>query len=167
MDNTIHIADYDAEWLEIFQKVKREIENALGKIEIEIEHVGSTSVPGLAAKRIIDLMGIVPNASVGAQTVGPLAALGYRYKGEYGIEGRFYFVKGVPPNIHFHMYPRAHPEIDRHLTFRDYLRAHPEAAREYAELKRALAEKYRHDLEGYTNDKTEFIRSTEAKARAH
>ena len=91
--------------------------------------------------------------------------LGYEYRGELGIPGRFCFAKGRPRKHHLHMYPRCHLEIARLLRFRDYLRANPDAAHEYAKLKRALAEKFRDDREAYTKAKSDFIKSIEAKAQ--
>ena len=92
--------------------------------------------------------------------------LDYICRGEAEIPGRIFFRKGDPRTFHLHLYSHGHPEIEWHLRFRDYLRLHPEAAREYEQLKRALAEKYRNDRVAYTEAKSEFIRAIEAKARS-
>jgi GrpB-like predicted nucleotidyltransferase (UPF0157 family) len=165
MNYPVFIKDYDPRWPQMFEEEKVRILKAVRGLDVTVEHVGSTSVLGLAAKPIIDIMALVPEPATGEKSVAPLTAIGYEYRGELGIPGRFYFNKGVPSTHHLHMYPFGHPEIERHLLFRDYLRAQPDAAREYAELKRALAEKYRDDREAYTEAKTEFIHATEAKAR--
>ncbi len=165
MPGPVVIVDYDPRWAEMFESEKRHILDALRELNVTVEHVGSTSVPGLAAKPIIDIMVIVPDPATGEKTIAPLTALGYEYRGELGILGRFYFGKGNPRTHHLHMYPRGHSEIERHLLFRDYLRTHPEAALEYAELKRVLAEKYRDDREAYNEAKSDFVKSIEAKAR--
>ncbi len=159
------IVDYDPFWAQMFEDEKVYILKALSDLVIRVEHVGSTSVSGLAAKPIIDIMVIVPDRKTGEKSIAPLTALGYEYRGELGIPGRFYFTKGIPRTYHLHMYPLGHSEVDRHLLFRDYLRAHPGAARKYAKLKYALAEKYRDDREAYTEAKTDFIRAIETNAR--
>ncbi len=164
MPDPVVIVDYDPHWAEMFETEKTLILDALPGLGVTVEHIGSTSVPGLAAKPIIDMIVIVPDPTTGEKCIAPLVALGYAYRGENGIPGRFYFGKGRPHTHHLHMYPRGHPEIERHLLFRDYLRAHPDAAREYAELKRALAEKFRNEREAYTEAKTDFVKSIQAQA---
>ncbi|MBZ5500294.1 MAG: GrpB family protein [Acidobacteriia bacterium] len=164
MADPVVIVDYDLRWAAMFAEEKARILEALDGLDVAVEHVGSTSVPGLAAKPIIDIMVVVPDPATGEKTIAPLTVLGYDYHGELGIPGRFYFAKGRPRKHHLHMYPRCHPEIARLLLFRDYLRANPDAAHEYAKLKRALAEKFRDDREAYTEAKNDFIRSIEAKA---
>lgn len=159
------IVDYDPRWPGMFAEEKARIVDALAGLEITVEHVGSTAVPDLAAKPIIDIMVVVPDPAKGEKAIAPLTALGYKYRGELGIPGRFYFSKGSPRAHHLHLYPRDHPETARLLLFRDHLRAHPEAARAYAELKRSLAEKFRYDREAYTEAKNDFIKSIEARIR--
>jgi len=160
------IVDYDPRWPEMFAEAKARILEALDGLDVSVEHVGSTSVPLLAAKPIIDIMVVVPDAPIGKKTIAPLAVLGYEYRGELGIPGRLYFAKGGPPRTHhLHMYPHGHPESLRLLLFRDYLRTNPNAAHEYAELKRALAKRFRDDREAYTEAKSTFIKSIEADAR--
>lgn len=165
MADPVVIVDGDPLWAEMFSEEKARILEALDGLDIAVEHVGSTSVPGLAAKPIIDIMVVVPDPATAQKAVEPLTVLGYDYRGELGIPGRFYFAKGRPRSHHLHMYPRCHPEIARLLFFREYLRANPDAAHEYAKLKRALAEKFRDDREAYTEAKRDFIKSIEAKAR--
>ncbi len=165
MADPVVIVDYDPRWAEMFEAEKTRILNALCELNVVVEHVGSTSVPGLAAKPIIDIFVIVPDPATGEKAVEPLTALGYEYRGEQGIPGRFYFGKGRPRTHHLHLYPRGHPEIERHLLFRDYLRTHPDAAQEYAELKRDLVEKFRKEREAYTEGKSDFVKSIVSKAR--
>jgi GrpB-like predicted nucleotidyltransferase (UPF0157 family) len=165
MTDPVVIVDYDPRWAEIFAEEKMRILEALDDPDVAVEHVGSTSVPGLAAKPIIDIMVVVPDPAAGETAIAPLTVLGYDYRGELGISGRFYFAKGRPHRYHLHMYPRGHPETARHLIFRDYLRANPEAADVYAKLKRELAEKFHEDREAYTAAKSDFIKSIEARAR--
>jgi GrpB-like predicted nucleotidyltransferase (UPF0157 family) len=164
MADPVVIVDYDPRWAEMFVEEKARVVEALKGLDVAVEHVGSTSVPGLASKPIIDIMVVAPDPATGEKIIAPLTALGYDYRGELGIPGRFYFAKGRPHKYHLHMYPRCHPEIARHLLFRDYLRANPKAAHEYAKLKRALADEFRDDREAYTEAKNDFIKSIEARA---
>ncbi len=159
------IVDYDPCWPRLFEQEKDLILRTLAGMEVRVEHVGSTSVRGLAAKPIVDIMVEVASREDGERAVPLLTAQGYMYEGEAGIPGRFYFDKGEPRTHHLHMYPRGNPEWERHILFRDYLRAHSDVVQAYAELKRALAEKYRNDRPAYTDAKTEFIAAIIARAR--
>ncbi len=164
MPDPVVIVDYDQRWMKMFAEEKERILEALNGMGVEVEHVGSTSVPGLAAKPIIDIIAVVPDCAAAEESIGPLGLLGYKYRGELGVPGRYYFSKG-PRTHHLHMYPRHHLEIARLLLFRDYLRAHSDVAQEYATLKRMLAEKFRDDREAYTAAKNDFIKSIVSKAR--
>ncbi len=166
MADPVEIVDYDPRWAAMFSEEAPRIREALDGLDVVVEHVGSTSVPGLAAKPTIDIMVVVPDPARGREAIEPLTKLGYEYRGELGIPGRFYFAKGGRPHTyHLHLYHCGHPEVERLLLFRDYLRDHPASAHEYEQLKRELAEKFRNDREAYTEAKNDFIRSTEAKAR--
>lgn len=164
MSEPVTVVPYDERWADAFAEERAAILKALDGFEARVEHMGSTAVPGLASKPILDLMLVVPDAAAAVRTITPLLTLGYECRGELGIEGRIYFSKGNPRTHHLHEYWRGNPEIERHLMFRDYLRAHAEALDAYAELKRELAEKYRNDREGYTEAKTEFVRGIELRA---
>ena len=109
-----------------------------------MHHVGSTSVPGLAAKPILDLMPIVAGPTEGSKAVLLMTTLGYRYRGESGIAGRFYFDKIANGRtvVHVHMLPVGHTEISKLMLFLDYLRTHCAAAHDYEQLKRTLASTY-------------------------
>jgi GrpB-like predicted nucleotidyltransferase (UPF0157 family) len=168
MGAAVEIAEYDPVWPEAYERERAAIADALGGNLLAIEHVGSTAVPGLGAKPIVDVMVGLRELSDHARCVDPLTSLGYEHKGEYGIPGRHYFRKPVQgPRTHqVHMVEQGSAFWVRHLLFRDYLRANPDEAAAYDRLKRGLAERFGTDLEGYTEAKTEFIRSAEAKARA-
>lgn len=165
MSEAIIITPYDPQWAIQFQAERANITDAFGELNARIEHVGSTSVEGLAAKPIIDIAIIVESAEDALRAITPLVRLGYTCFGEAEIPGRVYFDRREFEPCHIHLYVRGNPEIERHLNFRDYLRANPDAAQQYAELKFALAEKFRNDRPGYTEAKTEFIRNIEAIAR--
>jgi len=167
MTDPVVIVDYDPHWAEMFAEEKACILKAIDGPNVAVEHVGSTAVPGLAAKPLIDIMVVVPDRSTGEKAIARLNVLGYAYRGELGIPGRLYFAKHRPYSCHLHMYPCGHSEIARLLVFRDHLRANPNAAHEYAKLKRELAEQFRNDREAYTEAKSDFIKSVEAKARLH
>jgi GrpB-like predicted nucleotidyltransferase (UPF0157 family) len=165
MREPVTVIPYDPRWAVAFEQERDAILRALNGLDARVEHIGSTSVPGLVAKPIIDIMVIVPNAEEAVRTITPLIALDYICRGEFEIPGRVYFRKGTPQTHHLHEYWSGNPEIERHLFFRDYLRAHSNARDAYAELKCGLAEKFRHDREAYTNAKTDFITQIDTLAR--
>ncbi|KAF0196064.1 MAG: hypothetical protein FD169_1130 [Bacillota bacterium] len=151
------IVDYDPAWPGLFNTLKSSVEMSLGEVALSIEHVGSTSVPGLAAKPIIDMDVIVRAEDLGKATA-LLANIGYVHDGDGGIPGRERFrpPTGLPKH-HLYVCAADNPELKHHLQFRDYLRAHPDAAAEYGLLKKHLAAVYGDDREGYSVAKTEFI----------
>jgi GrpB-like predicted nucleotidyltransferase (UPF0157 family) len=154
----VAVVDYDGEWPRMFEEEAGRIREACGGTILTIEHIGSTSVPGLAAKPIIDMMPGVANLTVARAVVIPaMERIGYESLGAYGIAGRLYFRRGEPRSYHVHMFEVGQGEWEKHLVFRDYLREHPEAVKEYAALKRELAEKHREDREAYTTAKSPFI----------
>ncbi len=165
MPEAIIITLYNPQWAIQFQGERASILAAFGELNAHIEHIGSTAVVGLAAKPIIDIAIIVASAEDAIRAITPLVRLGFTCFGEAEIPGRIYFHRHAYAPCHIHLYVRGNPELERHLLFRDYLRAHPETAQQYADLKFALAEKFRNDRPAYTEAKTEFIRGVEAMAR--
>ncbi|WP_375783650.1 GrpB family protein [Bradyrhizobium sp. Pha-3] len=168
---SIVVSDYDANWPALFAQERTRIEQALGALALAIEHVGSTAVPGLPSKPIIDLLvGVRSLEAARQRCIEPLAALGYIYMPEYAswIPGELFFRKGPPGpwTHHLHMMEPSHPRWEARLVFRDYLRAHGETARAYAEIKRALAASSKDDIEAYRTGKDAFVEETTAKARA-
>jgi GrpB-like predicted nucleotidyltransferase (UPF0157 family) len=174
-DNIV-IADYDPAWPQLFEDERARLQDAIGEWTYAIEHVGSTSVPGLAAKPIIDI-GVALNELADAlKCITPLEELGYHCRGEFGIPGRIYFRKatdepdagqiydGVRRTHQIHMYHRDHEQFRWHVAFRDYMRSHPDAATEYEELKRQLAARYTDNIEEYVDGKHEFIREVLRRA---
>ncbi len=137
-----------------------------GTIEL-VHHIGSTSIPGIRAKPILDLLPVAQRIEALDDAAGTLAAEGYLAWGEYGLPGRRYFTRdeGGVRVAHLHAYGVGSSEIARHLAFRDYLRAHPPRARAYDEEKqRALRAKS--DSYGYSEEKSAFVQRTEAEALA-
>src|SRR5271154_5586568 len=144
-DDRIEISEYDPAWPAEFEAEQERIRAALDpNLLMEVQHVGSTAIPGLAAKPIIDILLIVHEWAERARVIQGLQELGYIYWAENPEPGRMFFVKGMPPfgtrrTHHVHVFDDA-AERKRRIAFRDYLRLHADAAREYAELKRQLAE---------------------------
>ena len=162
---SVTMVEYDPEWPARFSELRDRIAAALGPLALAIEHVGSTSVPNMCAKPIIDLDVVVRPVDVPA-TIAAIEALGYRHEGNLGVEGReaFRWVSDFPEH-HLYVCPEGSPALERHLLIRDYLRKHPNIAREYAELKKQLAQKYRDNRTKYQAAKSEFVDAMLEKAR--
>lgn len=162
---SVTMAGYDPRWPEQFKELRDRIAAAMGPLVLAIEHVGSTSVPNMCAKPIIDLDVIVRPEDVPA-AISAVEALGYRHEGNLGVNGReaFRWVAEFPEH-HLYVCPQGSPALERHLLVRDYLRRHPEAAREYAEVKRQLAQKYHDNRTKYQAAKAEFVDALMEKAR--
>lgn len=153
------MADYDPSWPEVFEKLRERISAALGPLVLTIEHVGSTSVPNMCAKPIIDLDVIVRREDVAA-AIAAVEALGYRHEGDLGVEGREAFRWTAEfPEHHLYVCPEGSPAFERHVLVRDYLRTHPEKAREYAELKKRLAQQFHDDRSKYQAAKADLVDS--------
>lgn len=154
---TIVVADYDEEWPRIFEELSSVVRRAVGDIAVAIEHVGSTAVPGLAAKPVVDMDLVVEETDV-ATAIERLAGIGYEHRGDLGIPMREAFgAPGGTPEHNLYVCPRQSPALANHIALRDHLRADPDAARAYGELKRRLAEEFPHDIDGYIEGKTGFI----------
>ena len=126
-----------------------------------IEHVGSTAVPGLSAKPIIDLDVVIRDSSAFHAAAAALEAIGYQHEGDLGIAGREAFRYDGKDHLqkhHLYVCAQDSAELKRHLAFRDYLRTHPEAVREYSRVKEEGAALYPYDIDGYIEHKTPFIR---------
>ncbi len=168
----IVIADYDPRWATMYAEESARIQNVIGEWLSGIEHVGSTSVPGLAAKPVVDIMPGLRNLDDAPHIVKPLQKLGYQYFPEHETvmpERRYFALPAgdrhrARRRFHIHAVETTTAFWRRHLAFRDYLRAHPETAEEYAALKRRLAAEYGSNRVGYTEAKTEFITRIESLA---
>jgi GrpB-like predicted nucleotidyltransferase (UPF0157 family) len=157
----VEIVPYDPDWSARFAAEAAAIRAALGEgFAYALHHVGSTAVPGLAAKPIVDIVLEVADRDRWPSLVPPLAGLGYVWWAENPDTSKMFFVKGMPPfgarrthHIHVHG-PDAIGDV---LRFRDHLVAHPEDAARYAALKRDLAARHPTDRDAYTNAKAEFV----------
>lgn len=167
----ITVVEYDPEWSERYAEEERRIRDAVGDHIFAIEHIGSTAVPGLGAKPIVDIMGGVETLADAELCIEPLKRLGYDYRPELeeSMPRRRYFRRTTSDvhTHHLHVVERSSEFWDRHLLFRDYLRDHDAVAQRYEDLKRELAERHAHDIEGYTQAKTPFIRKTVERAREY
>jgi GrpB-like predicted nucleotidyltransferase (UPF0157 family)/hemoglobin-like flavoprotein len=154
----IVLAAHDPRWLSEAAAECHRIARACGSAIIRVEHIGSTSVPGLIAKPVLDLMPVLRRFEDGFACVAAMRALGYWYAGDFGIAGRHLFVKGSPRTHHAHMLVEESREARRHIAVRDVLRARPEMAARYASLKQQLASQFGDDRESYAQAKTAFMR---------
>ena len=163
----IEIQDYRPEWPQLFEMEQQTLLNTIPLSDINIHHIGSTAVPDLAAKPIIDILLEVPEVEALDQYNSLFVALGYECKGENGIAGRRYFQKGGDNRSHqIHAFNRGSLGIRRHLAFRDYLIAHPQIAQQYAQMKRTAAQSCDHDISRYCQLKHDFVVHHEALAMA-
>ena len=167
MAKPVVILDYDPKWPALFQFFRRRIGDALGGAAAAIEHVGSTSVPGLAAKPIIDIDVLLRSDAMLWWAIDRLATLGYLHRGNLGVPGREAFhAPANDPAHHLYLCPPGSSEFQRHMAFRDYLRAHPEDANAYSELKKGLAVRFRKDRIAYNDAKAEFVAGISSRAIA-
>ena len=164
VEDPIIIVDYDANWSIEYEQEKIEIIEALGDRIVDIQHIGSTSVPGLAAKPVIDiLLGL--KIPLKPDQISSLEALGYLYLGEFGITGRHYFRRGIPRTHQIHAVQVNSEFWKTHILFRDFLRTHPAAAQEYEALKRHLAVEFCYERDRYTDSKAPLIHQLLVQAK--
>jgi len=156
---TVELYPWSPEWPTAYETERTVLQEALGASALDIQHVGSTAVPGLCAKPIIDIAVAVTRYEEAFALVDRVVALGYAYLGEYGIPRRHFFVKGNGDikTHHVHMVERDGPDWAHMTAFRDALRAHPELAAAYGRLKRDLADAHAADRDAYTRAKSAFI----------
>lgn len=166
MGRKIILTPHDPSWSEQYYAAAAEITAVFQPILVDSYHIGSTAIPNIKAKPIVDILLAVTEITAVNTLLQPMAALGYISKGENGIPGRHYFRKGSDEHHthHVHVYAHTHPDIARHLNFRDYLCAHPEEAAAYSQLKEQLAQQYFSDPATYTESKTVFIQTIDQKA---
>jgi GrpB-like predicted nucleotidyltransferase (UPF0157 family) len=165
----VTVVPHDPSWAAAFKQAATEAAPAFGDNLLAIHHIGSTSIPGIYAKPIIDMLAVVSDIAVIDRCHADLAALGYVAKGEFGIPGRRYFYRNTDAGTRthqIHAFQAGSTGATRHLAFRDYLLAHPEVALSYSDLKRKLAAAHAEDIEAYMDGKDGFIKDVEAQALA-
>ena len=164
----VRLSPHQPLWASLFEEEKARIITAVGPHILDIQHVGSTAIPGIPAKPIIDIGVAVRNFEEAAVCIEPIVQLGYTYRGENGIPRRHYFRKGndVQPRTH-HIHINEIDGLDwkNQIDFRDYLRQHPETAVQYAQLKTDLAQRYPTDRLAYLYGKAPFIENVLRLAR--
>ncbi len=160
------LAAYDPQWPQMATSHAQRL-RVLGSTLVTVHHIGSTSVPWLAAKPIIDLMPLVTDLADLDRDRRSVEALGYTWHGELGISGRRYCTLSDAAGtrmVQLHFFNADSPQAERHLAFRDYLRAHPDAASAYEKEKRRARDLHPDDSHAYTDEKAAWIRDTEAQA---
>lgn len=164
MKRTIEVVPYSPLWPTLFEKEANLIKETLGKNCIAVHHIGSTAVPELSAKPVIDMIPVVLDITEVDKSNSAMENLGYEAKGEYGIPFRRFFQKGgLTRTHHVHVFEKNNPEIERHLLFRDWMRSHEEDRELYANLKIKLAKKFPNDIDSYCLGKDDFIANIDAK----
>lgn len=167
LNDRIIVVPYDPAWITMFRAESKRINRALKDNLVSINHIGSTAIPGIFAKPIIDILLEVHGLVLLDNQQGAMEELGYEAMGEFGIPGRRYFRKSDPSGVrthHVHAFQVGSAEIERHLAFRDYMIAHPAEAQAYGELKKQLARAHPKDRQAYMDGKDQFVKEQEAKA---
>jgi GrpB-like predicted nucleotidyltransferase (UPF0157 family) len=163
----VEVVPPNSGWQEDFRVESQQVVAALGKNIVTIYHIGSTAIPGIYAKPIIDILVEVKNLAELDRKSLLIALLGYEVMGEFGISSRRFFRKDNSAGLrthHIHAFPTGSAQLERHLAFRDYLSTHPMEAQQYSDLKRALAKQHPTNIEGYMDGKDEFIKAIDWKA---
>ncbi|MDR3574350.1 MAG: GrpB family protein [Anaerolineaceae bacterium] len=161
----IEVVPHDSRWAGEYLKEAELIRRVFGEQLVEIYHIGSTAIPGIYAKPIIDFLVGVKDIQQVDSFNPQMEQLGYLAYGEFGISGRRYFPKGPVLRTHqVHIFQSGDAQIARHLNFRDYMHAHPAEAKQYEALKIDLAQRFRFDIDGYTDGKDDFIQEMDRRA---
>jgi GrpB-like predicted nucleotidyltransferase (UPF0157 family) len=167
MTREVRVVPYDSDWPDLYQLELDRIRNILEKEIVAAHHIGSTSIPGMFAKPIIDILLEVKDIERMDDYNNEMIELGYEPRGELGIVGRRYFSREEPKDVrthHVHSYQSDNIELVRHLAFRDYMRAHPKDVKVYSELKLVLARRFQWDIDGYINGKHLYMERMEKVA---
>jgi len=155
---TVRVVPYDPAWADRYDREASRLRDAVGSMVEDIQHIGSTAIPGMAAKPIIDIAVAVADVSVVESLAPRLEDLGYEDRGLLlGIEGHYFFRRGNPREYFLHVFEQSSDFWARSIAFRDYLVAHSDVAAEYIALKERLAAKYADDRTSYTAEKKAFV----------
>lgn len=164
----VELVPHSPQWAEMARDETARLRDALGSVLVTVHHIGSTSIPGIMAKPIIDLIPVAVGLDALDAAQPKLEALGYRWFGEFGLPGRRYCWRKDPMTgkraVQLHCYAKGWPEIDRHLAFADYLRAHPAIAKDYEAEKVRAAALHPDNTLDYNAAKDGWIKRTEADA---
>lgn len=164
---TVKLSAHNRRWKNLFEKEKKMLFAEFRNKILEISHGGSTAIPGIPAKPIIDMFAVVSSLSVANHIKNKLEGIGYHYRGKEGVSGRILFVKGPEERRthHLHLVECDNDEWKNHLLIKNYYLKHPDVARRYAKLKVKLAKKYPDNRSAYGKGKDDFIQSVIAKAK--
>jgi GrpB-like predicted nucleotidyltransferase (UPF0157 family) len=168
MKNVV-VVPHNPRWRNSFEAEAKGIAAALGERLVAVHHIGSTAIPGIHAKPIVDVLVEVRDLGELDARTPAMESLGYEAMGEYGIPGRRYFRKSNQAGTrthHVHAFEAGSGEAVRHLAFRDYMIAHPADAQAYSELKRKLAAEHPRNIDGYMDGKDGFIQEMDRRAAA-
>lgn len=161
----VEVVPYNHQWPQMFEDEASKIKAVMNENIVRIHHIGSTSIPGMYAKPVIDILVEVHSIERVNLFNKEMMELGYDPKGENGIPNRRYFSKGGDNRTHHvHIFQTGNPEIARHLQFRDYLIAHPEKAKEYGKLKVSLAEQFPVHINQYIDGKDALVKELDRQA---
>jgi GrpB-like predicted nucleotidyltransferase (UPF0157 family) len=163
----IEVVPHDPGWADAFQSESCHVAAALGTSAAAIHHIGSTAIPGIFAKPVIDILVEATSINAIDECGSAMESLGYEVMGEFGIPGRRYFRKDDQNGVRthqVHVFGSGSPHLARHTAFRDFMIAHPEEALAYSDLKRRLAIEHPFDAEGYMDGKDPFIRAIDRRA---
>lgn len=163
----VEVVPHNPRWRTVFETEAKQIATIMGENVIAIHHIGSTAIPNIYAKPVIDLLIEVKDITQVDKQTSAMESLGYEVKGEFGISGRRYFRKDNQKGIRthqIHVFETGSAQIERHLAFRDYMLAHPANAQKYSALKRKLAEEHPHNIDGYMDGKDGFIKEMDRRA---
>ena len=161
----VNISPYRAEWNDLFELEKENVEEAVGEYVVDIQHVGSTSIQGMSAKPILDIAVAVRDFDEARICIEPLGGIGYEFRGENGIPRRHFFRKGAPRTHHIHIFEKTSADWEEIVLFRDCLRSNQSLAEEYRKLKGDLAHRFPKDRQSYQAGKGEFIEGVIKKGR--
>ncbi len=163
----IKLLPHDHNWSKLFQTEAETLTGVFGREILAVHHIGSTAIPGICAKPIVDILVEARDIESIDRFDAAMIDRGYRPQGEFGITGRRFFIKGDDDQRthHVHAFQAGNPEMERHLNFRDYMIAHPEDAQAYGRLKQELARRFPEDIESYTEGKDEFIKEVNKRAK--
>lgn len=160
--HTVRLEEYQPEWHQIFLQTKKELLKEIGDLVMDIQHVGSTAIPGIPAKPILDIAIAIDAKDHLKDIIVKLEDLGYEYRGDSREDGGQLFVMNIGPGVrskHVHIVLQDDPQWQNYLRFRDTLIARPDLSREYTALKASLATQFPQDRKSYTSGKHQFIRS--------
>jgi GrpB-like predicted nucleotidyltransferase (UPF0157 family)/GNAT superfamily N-acetyltransferase len=166
MSDKVEVLEYNPDWIKHFEFESKLINDALGDNCLTLHHIGSTAVPLLSAKPIIDILAVVKDIKAVDKATGAMENLGFEAKGEGGMLFRRFFQKRKAPVCNVHIYEQDHAEIQRYLKFRDWMRTHDADREAYSNLKKNLSKKYPNDISQYVFGKDAFVALIDSKTGA-